>query len=75
MEKLLLRPAEAAEALGIGRSRLYELLANGELPVVVIGRFKRIPTQALQRWVSDRSITASGTEEVPGHLGGDRDAG
>ena len=29
MDRLLLRPAEAAEAIGIGRSKVYELLASG----------------------------------------------
>ena len=34
MERLLLRPAEASEAVGIGRSKIYELLARGEIPSV-----------------------------------------
>ena len=32
MDRLLLRPAEAAETIGIGRSKVYELLASGDLP-------------------------------------------
>ena len=31
MEKLLLSPEEAAEALGVGRSRVYDLMRNREL--------------------------------------------
>ena len=31
MDRLLLRPAEAAETIGIGRSKVYELLASGDL--------------------------------------------
>ena len=34
MDRLLLRPAEAAEAIGIGRSKVYELLASGDLPSI-----------------------------------------
>jgi|SRR5579864_5332906 len=32
-EPLLLRPVEAARLLGIGRSKLFEMLARQELPV------------------------------------------
>jgi excisionase family DNA binding protein len=32
MDKVLLTPVEAARALGIGRSKLYELLQSGRLP-------------------------------------------
>ena len=56
MEPLLLRPEEAAGILGIGRSRIYELLAAGELPVVRIGRFRRIPVAALRVWIEDRVV-------------------
>lgn len=51
MEKILLKPVEAAEVLGIGRTRTYELLATGELPSVRIGRSIRVPVVALNRWV------------------------
>ena len=51
MEKLLLRPVEAAEAIGIGRSKVYELLASGELPSVRIGGSVRVPLDALRAWI------------------------
>ncbi len=51
MEKLLLRPAEAAEAIGIGRSKVYELLASGELPSIRIGGSVRVPVDALRAWI------------------------
>ena len=51
MEKLLLKPAEVTEILGICRSRIYEMLATGELPSVRIGRSLRIPVDALKEWV------------------------
>jgi excisionase family DNA binding protein len=52
MERLLLRPAEAAETLGISRSRLYQLLAAGHLPVIRVGQSMRVPVQELERWVA-----------------------
>ena len=44
---LLLTPTEAARALGIGRSKLYELLQAGALDSVRIGICRRIPADAL----------------------------
>jgi len=42
MEKLLLTPREAADVLGIGRSKLYELLRAGVVPSIRIGTCRRI---------------------------------
>ena len=56
MDKLLLRPIEAAEAIGIGRSKVYELLASGELPSIRIGGSVRVPVDALRNWI-DRQLT------------------
>lgn len=50
-QRLLARPEEAAELLGVGRSTIYELMRAGELPVVHIGRAARIPIQDLHHWV------------------------
>jgi excisionase family DNA binding protein len=52
MEKILLRPVEAAEAIGIGRSKVYELLASGQLPSVRIGSSVRIPVEGLREWIA-----------------------
>jgi excisionase family DNA binding protein len=50
MEKLLLRPAEAAETLGLGRSKTYQLIASGIIPSLRIGKSVRVPTEALRQW-------------------------
>jgi excisionase family DNA binding protein len=54
MERMLLRPAEAAEAIGVSRSRMYELLASRELPSIRVGRTVRVPVAALQAWIAER---------------------
>jgi excisionase family DNA binding protein len=54
LNRLLLRPTEAAEILGFGRSRLYELLASGQLPSIKVGKSIRVPTAALEKWVADQ---------------------
>lgn len=52
MDKLLVSPEEAAEALGIGRSTVYDLMRLRLLPSVRIGRARRIPTDALRQYVT-----------------------
>jgi excisionase family DNA binding protein len=50
----LLRVEEAAEALQMSRSKLYEMIASGEIPSVTIGRSRRVPAEALRRRVDER---------------------
>ena len=54
MNKLLLRPAEAAEATGIGRSKIYALIASGDLPSIRIGGSVRVPVDELKDWIARR---------------------
>ena len=49
-EPLLLRINEAAQALGVGRSTIYELTAAGELTTVHIGRAVRIPMRSIRSY-------------------------
>jgi excisionase family DNA binding protein len=49
--KLLLSPEEAADVLSIGRTRVYRLIATGELRSMLIGRSRRIPSSALVEFV------------------------
>jgi excisionase family DNA binding protein len=46
-QPLLGTPVQAAERLGIGRSKLHELLQSGQLESVDIGGCRRIPSEAL----------------------------
>ena len=52
MDKLLLTPTEAADALGIGRSKVYELLRAGTLAWIRIDRCRRIPLEDLTAMIS-----------------------
>ena len=61
MQRLLLRVEEVQEALGLGRSKTYELIASGELPVVRIGRCVRVPAEGLRLWV-EQQIEAGQSE-------------
>ncbi len=59
MEKLLLKPSEVAQILGIGRSLIYELIARREIPSIRLGRCIRIPSESLQRWLKDQECQSS----------------
>lgn len=48
---MLLTVKDVEAALQLGRTRTYELVRSGELPVIRIGRAVRIPRDALRRWV------------------------
>jgi excisionase family DNA binding protein len=52
MGKLLLKPVEAAEVLGIGRTKLFELLASGALESVQIGHCRRVPLDAVEGFLT-----------------------
>ena len=49
---VLLTPEQAAEALAIGRWKLYDLLRRGELQSFRIGGLRRIPASALVDFVA-----------------------
>ena len=52
MPRLLLTVPEAAEALAISRSKLYELLAAGLVRSVRIDGSRRVPLEALETYVA-----------------------
>lgn len=51
MTRLLHKIPDAAETLGIGRSTLYELIANKEIATIKIGRRTLIAQDELERYV------------------------
>jgi excisionase family DNA binding protein len=52
MDKLLLTPEEVAAALGIGRTKVYELIRLSLIESVKIDGCRRIPTAAVHEYVS-----------------------
>ena len=52
MDRILLKPAEAAEVLRIGRSQIYRLIEAGDVPTVRIGNTRLIPVKALHDWIA-----------------------
>jgi excisionase family DNA binding protein len=54
-DKLLWTINYIAEQLAVDRKTISRLIAKGELPVVQIGRSKRVPKQAVLDWVESQT--------------------
>lgn len=65
MEKLLLRPHEVAHLLDVGRSKVYELIADGQIPSVRLGGSVRVPFGQLRHWLSRRVASAVAPRSKP----------
>ena len=58
LPRLLYTTKEAAAVLSIGRSKLYELLATGELESIHIGAARRILVNAVEEFIEARRAAA-----------------
>jgi excisionase family DNA binding protein len=56
LEPLLLRATEVGKLLGLGRSKVFAMVAAGQLPAIRIGRSVRVPREALERWVREQTV-------------------
>lgn len=54
--RLALRIGEFAEALGVSRSKAYEVIAAGEVETIRVGGCKRIPVAAALEYVERQRI-------------------
>ncbi|HTK64392.1 MAG TPA: helix-turn-helix domain-containing protein [Pseudonocardia sp.] len=49
--RVVLTVEQAAERLGVGRTLMYSLISSGAVESVTIGRLRRVPAEALVRYV------------------------
>lgn len=54
MEKILLNTQEVSKVLGIGRTKVYELINSGDLHRVKIGNSTRIPRGSIEAFLAER---------------------
>lgn len=54
VEPICVKVNDAARMIGIGRTKLYELISSGELETIKIGKATRITTASLHRLVERR---------------------
>ena len=69
----LLTVEEAALVLALGTTKVYELMGIGALPFVLIGRSRRIPAVAIERFIVDELARQGFTSDtsvsdLPGRL-------
>jgi excisionase family DNA binding protein len=57
--RLLYSVAEAASLLGVGRTYMFRLIASGEVESIKVGRLRKIPRDALGRYID---------QQRPGHV-------
>ncbi len=57
-EPICIRVNEAARMIGVGRTKLYELIAAGEVETVKLGKATRITTASLHDLVRRQRGTA-----------------
>jgi excisionase family DNA binding protein len=62
--KLLVDIEEAAEMVGVKRTTMYRLLADGAVESVKIGRSRRVPVEALKEYVARLRAEAREAEAV-----------
>ncbi len=55
LKPLAVRVREACRLTGIGRSKLYELIAAGEIRIIKVGSITLIPFAGLQEFLEQRS--------------------
>ena len=53
-QREFLKVPEVAEELRIARSRAYEMVANGTIPAVKIGRSVRVSRKELEHWLEEQ---------------------
>ena len=59
MGKKLLTVGEVQEMLSIGRTRVFSLIASGQLRSVLIGSSRRIPSDAVEEFVQELLLESS----------------
>ena len=59
MDALAYRPAEAAKAVGLSRSLLFQLLRAGDIHAFKVGAATLISAEELRAWVSRQAAGES----------------
>ena len=54
VQPLLLTIPEVAASLGLGRTKVYYLIANDGLPFVKLGTAMRVSIDSLKQWIEQR---------------------
>ena len=67
MERLTYTVSEVAELLGLSRSKTYELVARGAIPVLAIPGRRKLVARATLRRLVEQPLSANGSRPSPDH--------
>ncbi len=56
IEPICVKVNDAARMIGVGRTKLYELIAAGEVDVVKLGKSTRVTTASLRALIQKRCL-------------------
>jgi excisionase family DNA binding protein len=68
MEPFAVDVYETARLIGVKKSKVWEMIAAGELPSFKVGRARRVPVAAIRRWIAEQSGMQA-AEPGSGHEG------
>jgi excisionase family DNA binding protein len=69
MEKLFVSVPEAAETLSMSPTRVWGLIAKGEIPSILLGgRSRRIRVDALKKWADEQTAAGAAAEAGGKHV-------
>ena len=54
-KKLTYTVGEAAEALGVSKNTMYQIVRTDGFPVIVLGKKRVIPIEAFKRWLEEKA--------------------
>lgn len=60
MDKLLYTIDESAKMLSVSRSTIYELIKDGELKSIKVGKSHRVTLQAMNEFITSHTTTKEG---------------
>ncbi|MBO4938505.1 MAG: helix-turn-helix domain-containing protein [Oscillospiraceae bacterium] len=55
MAKLTLSVPEAAEIIGISKSKMYELVRSKGFPTIQVGKRLLVSAKGLERWIEEQA--------------------
>mgnify|MGYP002780297856 CR=1 FL=1 len=55
-DPICVKVTDAARMIGVGRTKLYELIASGEIEVIKLGKSTRITTASLRELVRRQRV-------------------
>jgi excisionase family DNA binding protein len=60
MERQFLTVAQVSYELGVTSNRVYQLIAEGEIPSIRLGRMIRIPRERWEEWIEAKKLQSVG---------------